>query len=472
MIEDEDIYNYQNDSGEINEVSSQQENSKEDMVEILEMKDVMKTIMNEVQELSEILYFDEDNTFELLMYYNWNKDEIFHKYDSTQLAEFKTNGVINDHQQVIYNGLKGSCSVCLCEDQLILLGCKHMFCESCIKQTIVQRVFILWVQLQTTFLNDQKILKQNGIRRSTLSKFVECSRYMAYCPAVNCNKIIKPKFTSAREVTCLCQTKFCFYCKEELHPPCPCDLVKKWLSELQKDQANFEWIRLNTKQCPFCKKDVERSFGCNYMSCKPPGGCGNAFCYVCSQPWKPYHKDHYKCNQYVPPTDNTKQEKDSIERCNFYQKRYLISEAAGQKAQESLKKIRDEYIDKIFMYLGFDMNDTKFLEEVMAELIQSRVTLKWSYCLCYYISHNNQYSSQLLDHYQKLFEHACEQLAISLMKLFNQIEKLNVEILTTPIHDLKKQFMKIKDTIQNASQKCQKMRINLELVVYQGDVFV
>lgn len=78
-------------------------------------------------------------------------------------------------------------------------------------------------------------------------RFVESTRYMAYCPAINCNKILKPKFTSVKEITCSCKAKFCFYCREELHPPCPCDLVKKWLSEVKKDEANLKWIVVNTK---------------------------------------------------------------------------------------------------------------------------------------------------------------------------------------------------------------------------------
>lgn len=74
--------------------------------------------------------------------------------------------------------------------------------------------------------------------------------------------------------------------------------------EVKKDEANIRWIMVNTKMCPFCKKNVERSEGCNFMSCKPPGGCGNSFCYVCSKPWAPYHNDHYKCSVYKPSEEN------------------------------------------------------------------------------------------------------------------------------------------------------------------------
>lgn len=142
--------------------------------------------------------------------------------------------------------------------------------------------------------------------------FVETSKYLAYCTGVDCNKIIQPKSTSMKEVMCSCGTKFCFSCKEDLHPPAPCDIVKKWMTEVKKDEANVRWIAVNTKICPFCKRPVERSEGCNYMMCKPPGGCGKAFCYVCSNPWEPDHKDHFKCNRYVAPVDDVEKEKEVL----------------------------------------------------------------------------------------------------------------------------------------------------------------
>ncbi len=34
------------------------------------------------------------------------------------------------------------------------------------------------------------------------------------------------------------------------------------------------------------------------MNCKPPGGCGNNFCYVCSKPWETNHDDNFTCSLY------------------------------------------------------------------------------------------------------------------------------------------------------------------------------
>ncbi|CAD8072657.1 unnamed protein product [Paramecium primaurelia] len=453
-------------------------------VEILEIRDVIQVIIKEVQELSEELYFNEDNTFELLMHYNWNREDVIQNYFINQealLAELKAKGIFNNHEKIIYNGIKGCCQVCLFEGNLIQLGCSHKFCQSCIEQTIKQRVYedkyLVARCLQDgcnyrlPFSMLKKYSNAQEFENLLCRRFVDCSRYLAYCTGVDCNKILKPQYTSVKEVTCVCQNKFCFYCKEDLHPPCPCDLVKKWLAEIKKDEANVRWIVVNTKSCPFCKKPVERSEGCNYMMCKPPGGCGKAFCYVCSQPWEPDHKDHFKCNKYVAPTANIEKEKEVLQRYNFYYERFLNSQAAKEKAMQRLKQIKEQYITSIFKHYQFTYQDSQFLEEAMKELIQSRVVLKWSYCIGYYISKTNQQSAKLFDHYQDLFEHACETLAISLIKLFDEIEKLEYTQSEKPIHEQKKDFVEKKERIQNASQKCCKMRQNLETAIYQGEIY-
>jgi len=48
-----------------------------------------------------------------------------------------------------------------------------------------------------------------------------------------------------------------------------------------KEEADAKWMAVNTKLCPWCKKAVERSAGCNFMACV----CGKNFCYLCSRPW-------------------------------------------------------------------------------------------------------------------------------------------------------------------------------------------
>jgi len=78
------------------------------------------------------------------------------------------------------------------------------------------------------------------------------------------------------------------------HSPCTCDERNRWIDIVMKEEANAKWIAQNTKLCPWCNKAVERSAGCNFMACV----CGKSFCYMCSKPWEPDHKDHFKCHIY------------------------------------------------------------------------------------------------------------------------------------------------------------------------------
>lgn len=119
-----------------------------------------------------------------------------------------------------------------------------------------------------------------------------------FCPGADCNYFIQSENSSLKSVECYCGTVFCFKCKNEVHRPCTCDEAEKWKDKVLKEEANIDWIIKNTKVCPFCKKFVERSMGCNYMYCAPPGGCGGAFCYVCSKSWAPTHSNHFVCNVY------------------------------------------------------------------------------------------------------------------------------------------------------------------------------
>ncbi|EJT98640.1 hypothetical protein DACRYDRAFT_96413 [Dacryopinax primogenitus] len=42
------------------------------------------------------------------------------------------------------------------------------------------------------------------------------------------------------------------------------------------------WIKRKTKPCPGCGIKIERSEGCDHITCYPPAGCGYHFCWRCS----------------------------------------------------------------------------------------------------------------------------------------------------------------------------------------------
>lgn len=169
---------------------------------------------------------------------------------------------------------------------------------------------------------------------------MEINLTIKFCPGVDCDKCIQSPNTFLKEVTCTCGTVFCFRCKEPVHRPCECGDTRAWKELVEKEQANAQWLSIHTKICPWCNKHVERSTGCNFMSC----ACGKSFCYVCSRPWEPDHKDHFKCNIYKPgdkEKETLEKEKSILQKLNFYCEKYLSNQYAAGKLKEISEKVQD-----------------------------------------------------------------------------------------------------------------------------------
>ncbi|CAD8083219.1 unnamed protein product [Paramecium primaurelia] len=450
--------------------------------EILELKDVLNYIDQLITNIGELLNLDADNTYEILIFYNWNKDRIESEYHEKILEQLQKQGIVNNHSAICQIDKIMTCSLCLEDAKLVKLGCGHQFCMSCIQQTIAQRFtkeqFLIIPCLQygckyrLPISMIKKLSKPDDFQKIVCRKFIETNKTLAYCQGVNCKKILKPKDSSLTTVTCPCGTQFCFRCKNELHIPVPCDMAKTWVSEITKNEANIKWIVLNTKICPFCKRPVERSDGCNYLMCKPPGGCGQAFCYVCSNPWEPDHKDHFKCSKYVPPANNLEKEKEILARYNFYYERFLNSNSAVEQTQNRLKQLKEKHYQEIQEIYEVTSLQAGFLEEALNELVKSRQILKWTYCLGFFISQTNPNSSKLFDNYQKEFEHSCEQLGILCMQFFNELEKLQNQYTRqqTTLEQRQCDFQEKKDKIQKLQNKCQLLRENLLKDSQNGEI--
>ena len=92
------------------------------------------------------------------------------------------------------------------------------------------------------------------------------------------------------------------------------------------EEADAKWISANAKICPWCKKAVERAMGCNFMACT----CGKNFCYMCSRPWEPDHKDHFKCHIYKKkPDEAVNREKEVMEKMNHCTERYVFNQGVA-----------------------------------------------------------------------------------------------------------------------------------------------
>jgi len=64
--------------------------------------------------------------------------------------------------------------------------------------------------------------------------------------------------------------------------------VLKLVALYKEEQANKQWLNRSTTECPGCQCRVEKSLGCNHMTCWK---CNQHFCYRCGKrlaPASPY----------------------------------------------------------------------------------------------------------------------------------------------------------------------------------------
>jgi len=46
-----------------------------------------------------------------------------------------------------------------------------------------------------------------------------------------------------------------------------CDTVHTWILKNSAESENLNWILAHTKQCPKCKRPIEKNQGCMHMTC-------------------------------------------------------------------------------------------------------------------------------------------------------------------------------------------------------------
>lgn len=130
--------------------------------------------------------------------------------------------------------------------------------------------------------------------------YLEKEKNIIYCPGKDCpNAFIKPKIKKTkrqcRKSKCdNCETNFCCLCGELYtteHTKMKCGAYKKWQTENDDNVKSMnKWKKAKTnevKNCPKCKRTVERSSGCDDMKCT---NCDTRFCWRCL-----HVKTEYSC---------------------------------------------------------------------------------------------------------------------------------------------------------------------------------
>ena len=128
---------------------------------------------------------------------------------------------------------------------------------------------------------------------------------IAYCPRPSCQCVSLKEEDSNMSLCPRCKFAFCILCKRAWHGVSPCLLLPSDLKELRatwetlddKEKLLLEkqygkrklylafqeldsslWIESNAKRCPNCNSKIQKTDGCNKMTCSQ---CQSHFCWLC-----------------------------------------------------------------------------------------------------------------------------------------------------------------------------------------------
>ncbi|KAK3335629.1 hypothetical protein B0T19DRAFT_13985 [Cercophora scortea] len=187
----------------------------------------------------------------------------------------------------------------------LLLPCGHVQCESCLQRNFNISVKTMPFQpvrccarIEVTVFRRLVPTADLAVYREKLTEYMERSKLYCWDPA--CNAFI-PNALRSRTASVVvgkcrrCHTKTCMRCRGKFHwGPCtvsPVNLaaMRAAASARARRRAQLEEEKFKEyskargwKECPQCRRMVEKTEGCNHIRCH----CGCHFCYRCGR--EPY----------------------------------------------------------------------------------------------------------------------------------------------------------------------------------------
>lgn len=274
----------------------------------------------------------------------------------------------------------------------VSLGCNHRVCSDCFAKHVhtntlqERKVFttkcpgsfgcpLLITREVVSLLGNTDSVNQLDSLAARL--FIESHpNRFRHCPQPGCTSIAEKLSEGSSETVCAaihcsCTYTFCFRCGSPVnHHVVPCETAIKWLALVDHEHQSSMWILQNTKQCPKCHTKIQRSEGCNHMSC---GNCKYEFCWVCSQSWAEHSgKSFYNCVKFIPTESGTgvSLSKKQKERLAFYMLRYENHTNLAELVDDPVAKEAHNLLawGYVLLHCVHHNNQKLILEELMTDL--------------------------------------------------------------------------------------------------------
>ena len=354
----------------------------------------------------------------LLRHFRWNKERLIERYmDSPEQVKYEAGVLDNPDCPRFLTLTDFTCGVCyLSADDMggtidtVALPCGHRYCHDCYAHYAQQKVAEDGESRRIECMNEgcklvvdqdtmSKLLPPALLERYRLlldRAYVDDNNTLRWCPAPDCEMAVechvtqKQLRTTVPSVRCECGHWFCFGCGLAAHQPVICAIVRLWLKKCEDDSETANWISANTKECPKCVSTIEKNGGCNHMTCRK---CRYEFCWICSGPWSEHGSNWYHCNRYdekagADARDSQAKSRASLERYLHYFNRFANHEQSARLDCDLYRRI-EKKMDEMQVTSDLTWIEVQFLRKAADTLMEGRMTLKWTYCMVYYLERNN-----------------------------------------------------------------------------------
>ena len=433
------------------ESESEMQLARRNSYTLITNNDVEAKVNAVVNNFSEMFGLSRDETTTMLIQYQWASHKLQDDWLDNQLRVRISTGLSLPQSSAVVQSSRGvkigrvklyaepqnSCGICYSRmTEKDALQCGHTFCGRCWKDfleaMVVQGSICLVLKCPryscTLIVPESMFEKYLEVSHLTLYVRFKCEHFVLFskgfrwCPAPGCSFISEFPSLGVHEIHCKCGYVYCFACGEEAHRPTLCRLMRDWQAKNSAESENVRWILANTKQCPNCRKPIEKNQGCNHMTCrKEVAGCGHEFCWMCLGPWTEHNSNtggYYKCNKYDQEMQSDgsslkkeeskrSQAKTELEKYMFYFERYNNHHKAQKLALAQLPEAEAK-MQRLHDLKQYPIGEVEFLKEGALQVIHCRRALKSSYVFGYYLEPGPE--KTLFEHLQEKLEENTEHL--------------------------------------------------------------
>ncbi|KAG1932857.1 E3 ubiquitin-protein ligase RNF14-like [Pimephales promelas] len=233
----------------------------------------------------------------------------------TQLLDFN-----EAQKQKVFDSKVFRCGICFSENlgsnSLLFKECQHVYCKTCLKEYFQIQIRDGKVQSLTCpepecmslaspaqvklLVGEEEFTRYD---RLLLQSSLHLMADVVYCPRMSCCMAVMIEPDANMGICPSCRFVFCTLCKRVYHGLSLCKEVElrrlrdEYLAASEKEKERLgkemeqlliqraedealseDWVMDNTKLCPSCHVNIQKTMGCNKMTCF---SCQKYFCWIC-----------------------------------------------------------------------------------------------------------------------------------------------------------------------------------------------